>query len=118
MRISNYVLVSLMLSMAITPAADSENQYSIKNIVLDTAGAVEEGEKIFGATCALCHGHKGTGGQGRPLAERAFDPESWFNIISKGRTRGGKRMPPYENSLSEEQRWQLIAYLKSLNDEN
>ena len=113
-----YVLVSLSLSLATMPASAPENQGSMENTVLGTATAAEEGERIFGTTCALCHGHKGTGGQGWPLAGRTFDAESWFNIISKGQTRGSKRMPPYENSLSEEQRWQLIAYLKSLNEEN
>lgn len=113
-----YVLVSLGLSMTAMPASAPENQGPMKNTVLDTAIAVEQGERIFATTCALCHGHRGAGGQGRPLAGRTFDAESWFNIISKGQTRGSNRMPPYENSLSEEQRWQLIAYLKSLNEEN
>ena len=113
MRIFSLVfLCSLLLITTLRASAPEEP--STKDRVLGAMNAAEQGEIVFNTTCALCHGHSGSGGQGRPLQNRSFDPDRWFSTISKGRTRGSKRMPAFENSLSEEQRWQVIAYLISI----
>lgn len=103
---------------AAVSASSASEAISIKEYVLNSSESVEKGEKTFNTSCALCHGHGGAGGQGRPLNNRSFEAERWFNTISKGRTRGSKRMPPFESSLTENQRWELIAYLKTLNDDH
>ncbi len=87
----------------------------IKDQVLKDQSAAVRGETTFNGTCTFCHGHEGQGGQGRPLQGRQFDADKLFTVISKGRTRGGKRMPPYANTFSETQRWELVAYLLALN---
>ena len=116
MKIFKTVLLCSLLIASTAKASSLEEQQSVRDRVLATKGAVEQGELIFTSTCALCHGHAGSGGQGRPLAKRSFDPDRWFTTISKGRTRGSNRMPAYDNSLSEEQRWQVITYLQSLSN--
>ncbi len=45
-------------------------------------------------------------------AEQAQDSDAlWFWRISEGKP--GTKMPSYKNRLTDEQRWQLIAYMRS-----
>lgn len=78
------------------------------------ADAVAAGEALFNRNCTVCHGKAGRGGRSRPLAGRSFEDEYLFNTISKGRKRGSLIMPPWEKTLSGEQRRQLVAYIQSL----
>ncbi len=79
--------------------------------------ALGAGAKLYATNCASCHGAIGQGtGNIPPLSEGPTQsvPEGeifWF--ITTGSVRNG--MPPW-GSLPEEQRWQLVSYLKSLND--
>ena len=116
MRIASHSALCFMLGMSSVFASGDGEQLSLQKRVLASPESAKSGERIFNSTCAYCHGHRGRGGQGRPLNKRSFEAGRWFKIISEGRTRGSKRMPSFEASLNEEQRWQLIAYLQTLND--
>ncbi len=77
------------------------------------------GAKLFNENCAACHGAgaKGNGRHGTPpLATpfvRAADPGALFWILKNGSA--AHRMPSFGH-LPEQQRWQLITYLKGLRD--
>ncbi len=43
-------------------------------------------------------------------------PEVIFNTITNGRIRGSSVMPPWKNTLTEEEISQLVAYILSLRD--
>lgn len=95
--------------------------------------AAEAGQQIFAERCANCHGPTGEGDGEMsdrlpaPPAKlndvallRSAVPVEWFNLISNGDLSAG--MPPFgeasSNPLSERQRWQAIAAVYSLgNDE-
>ncbi len=81
----------------------------------DQAPAAQVGAELYAAHCAACHGRGGEGAGNIPAlahgpAQSATDGEVfWF--ITKGSRSGA--MPSWA-SLPESQRWQLIAYLRTL----
>lgn len=100
-----------------------------KNPVQVNEKSIALGKSIFNGkgTCANCHGEEGKGNG--PLAE-SFDPRprdfcdaddiGWhkartdgeiFWVISKGTESG---MIPFEDMLSEEERWALVSFIREL----
>jgi len=96
--------------------------YSGKTNPLGT-DASTDGAKVFKTNCETCHGSLGHGDG--PIGE-ALDPKPqnlaalqavasddyllWR--ISEGKP--GTSMPPWKNILGEEQIWQLIAFIRTL----
>jgi mono/diheme cytochrome c family protein len=83
------------------------------------ADAVAAGSKLFADHCAKCHGSDALGRGKRPSlrskeVQQAGDGQIfWF--LRNGNLRRG--MPSW-SSLPEPSRWQIIAYLKSLGEQN
>lgn len=98
-------------------------------------GSVEDGRKLYLAHCQQCHGPegKGDGSASAYLVRRPRNftdgvyklktsPPGWliprdediFGVITNGMSSSG--MPPFENILTDDERWSLVAYLKSLSD--
>lgn len=85
---------------------------------------LEAGAAIYAERCAACHGETGMGdgpqsaGLGVPVAALG-DPavagqaslEEWFQVVTEGRM--DAMMPPF-TSLSEAERWNVVAYAMSL----
>lgn len=92
------------------------------NPYIDNSKATVTGKKLFNAYCTVCHGPKGKGdgmaGAGlRPKPTDLSSPEvqaqsdgSIFWKISEGRS----PMPTYHQSLTEDQRWALVNYIRTL----
>jgi glucose/arabinose dehydrogenase len=87
----------------------------LKNPDAGQSAAVGAGSKLYATHCASCHGAAGRGTGNIPVLYRgatqtAPDGEVfWF--ITTGSVDNG--MPSWQQ-LPEKQRWQLVAYLKSL----
>jgi mono/diheme cytochrome c family protein len=77
--------------------------------------AVPAGAKLFDLHCAECHGQMAQGGNKAPslLADEVqrASPGSLFWLLTNGVVRRGM---PVWSKLPEAQRWQLVAYVKSL----
>ena len=84
--------------------------------------AVKAGKKIYKQQCAICHGDtgKGDGVAGMTLTPR---PASFRSDKVKNEsdgaifwkiTNGRSPMAAYKDLLSEEQRWQLVSYIRVL----
>ncbi|MYD10826.1 MAG: cytochrome c [Chloroflexi bacterium] len=87
---------------------------------------IDAGARIFRERCSECHGIRGdgwgelvrAGSVERPLdmTDRALvaakSPLEWFEVITKGRIEN--LMPPWENALSEKQRWDVTLYSYTL----
>ncbi|WP_249115728.1 c-type cytochrome [Azoarcus sp. L1K30] len=82
---------------------------------LNDPARIETGRKRFAKTCAgYCHGHEGIGGRAPDFKGRTdLSAEVAFATISKGR-QGADVMPPWGDAFSEEQIWELVAYLQYL----
>ena len=84
---------------------------------------IADGKKLFSSQCYLCHGKDGDG-KGELAADMKLKLHDYhdaaalkdktdgelFYILSKGKG----EMPGEGDRLSETQRWQLIAYIRSL----
>lgn len=75
----------------------------------------QAGAKLFRQECASCHGRDARGiGKAPPLAGptvRQAQPGKLFWILRNGSLRRG--MPSFAH-LPEDERWQIVTYLKSL----
>ena len=85
----------------------------------DKAWAVSEGKQLFGSmNCAGCHANGG-GGMGPPLMDDDWiygsQPEQIFASIAEGRPNG---MPSWKYTLSNQQIWEIVAYVRSLSSLN
>jgi mono/diheme cytochrome c family protein len=73
------------------------------DIATPTDPVLAEGQNVYRANCASCHGTKGGGGQGPKLAgvvEAKWTLEQHMAIIAGGR---GAGMPKFESRLTPEQ---------------
>lgn len=82
---------------------------------------IGEGQNVYERLCVFCHGPSGSGDT--PAASGFSHRLSDFRKGFKGQTdgalfwkitKGGGPMPAYDKSLTEEQRWQVIHYLRTL----
>jgi len=84
------------------------------------------GSQIYAEKCAPCHGNTGLGdgsmaGQlpvpapalGTDDIARLASPAEWYAIVTQGNLE--QRMPPF-NSLTDRQRWDVVAFLYSLSN--
>lgn len=85
-----------------------------------TGEDIYEGKVNPEVNCARCHGSDGKPtklGKGAldlsdPAASKKHSDARWFWRLSEKKS--GSKMPGYKDKLSEEQRWQVIAYLRTL----
>ena len=121
-------LILLSVSLAFAPGAQEawsvpDEARAMENPVPLTDDALAVGEKNYGARCASCHGEIGRGDgkatrfirPGPPdistaeARDRITDGEMFYKI-----TEGKKPMPGMARTLSEEERWQVVHYLRTL----
>jgi mono/diheme cytochrome c family protein len=88
---------------------------SLKNPFAGQSDAVAAGRKLYKQHCAQCHGQEAQGQDRAPdlrsPAIQKAPPGSLLWILRNGKIRKG--MPSWSR-LPDEQLWQLVAYLQSL----
>ncbi|HEY3475705.1 MAG TPA: c-type cytochrome, partial [Anaerolineales bacterium] len=88
------------------------------------APSTANGEVIFAEKCAACHGETGLGdGEqgiqlgvtvpafGLPEVARPASPAQWYTVVTQGNME--RFMPPFV-SLSDQERWDVVAYAMTL----
>ena len=118
------LLLSLMIVPALLFAAVGDGLWMIKvpdkarakqNPFASESTAVAAGAKLYRQNCASCHGDDATGLSNRPSLHservRAASPGELEWLLKNGSMRNG--MPSWSR-LPEQQRWQIVSYLKSL----
>jgi len=88
------------------------------------APSTENGAAIFAEKCAPCHGATGLGDGpqgiqlgvtvpafGLPEIARPASPAQWYTTVTRGNME--RFMPPFA-SLSDQQRWDVVAYAMTL----
>jgi len=92
-----------------------DKQRSRDNPFDGRADAIAAGAKLFRQNCATCHGGEATGMENRPSLHseriRAATPGELEWLLKNGSMKNG--MPSWSR-LPEQQRWQIVAFLKSL----
>ncbi len=99
-----------------------EDAKKLKNPVTPTEASLGAAKSIYEQDCAKCHGQDGKG-EGPEAAMYDVQPADFTNaqmmgemtdgeifyIISEGR----RPMPAYKKRLTDEQRWQLVNYVRT-----
>jgi copper transport protein len=111
-------------SRAVVEAANAPpaSTAAVLNPVAPDAASVKRGEDIYLANCAACHGVNGAGDG--PTAEWMFPPPGSLPAAVDRLTTGdleyritnglaGTRMPAFAVTLSENDRWDLVNYLRA-----
>lgn len=100
------------------PAADAKKVSKVKA----DAGAIAAGKEIWAKECKSCHGTKGLGDGTKAakidiscgnFSSGAFQGQTDGELYFKT-TKGRKPMPSFEEKLDDTQRWQLVAYMRTL----
>lgn len=93
----------------------------LNDLTLQLAGKeIYEGKVNPLVNCARCHGSdgkptklgKGAPDLSDPAVSKKHSDAQWFWRISEKKP--GTTMPAYKDKLTEEQRWSVIAYLRTL----
>jgi mono/diheme cytochrome c family protein len=122
------ILISLFLLVNNTAVAQRaawiapKSADALKNPFSGNTMAANKGKMIFRQTCALCHGMKGdgTGGGGVGLDPK---PANFLSAKVKDETdgalfwkmsQGNPPMASYKDIFSEDQRWELVNYIRVL----
>lgn len=93
----------------------------VSNPVPSDANSIAEGKKVYVSDCQKCHGKKGMGdGPNASELDKPLDPLN--NASMKGQTdgevfwkisEGKKPMPSGKKTLTDQQRWQVLNYIRT-----
>ncbi|HTP45023.1 MAG TPA: cytochrome c [Candidatus Acidoferrum sp.] len=93
----------------------------LKNPVTATPAALDAARAIYQSRCENCHGANGDG-RGPKATELSVAPADFRNARVMGNatdgelywqiTKGARPMPSFE-SLSEEERWELVTFIRT-----
>ena len=127
--IGSLLVLAVALSLGIwTEARDKDwpvpaEAARLKNPVKATPENLAAARAIYMDKCANCHGDKGLGdgpeaGMYDP-PPASLNDATLMNAMPDGElywkiTEGRKPMPSFKNQLSDEQRWQLVNFLRTL----
>jgi mono/diheme cytochrome c family protein len=86
---------------------------------------LDEGEKVYGSHCAICHGKEGGGdgpvARGLAVKPRDFRDHSWMAGQADGGFMmaamdgiAGSVMPAFSGRLSERELWSAVAYIRQM----
>jgi mono/diheme cytochrome c family protein len=99
---------------------------NLKNPVPASSTVLAQAKNLYADHCADCHGKKGRG-DGSNAADLERKPTNLTQpaLLAQGDgalfwkiSEGRKPMPAYSRKLSEEQRWKLVNYIRTLAPKN
>ena len=105
-------------------APDEADTY--ENPLGENAKATEKGKKIYQKLCWTCHGKTGKG-DGPAAAALTVDPSDYTEASVQSQTDGALywkithgrgEMVSYGSTLTEDQRWMLVNYIRVLGNSN
>jgi mono/diheme cytochrome c family protein len=115
--------VALLADDATVPPWDAPARAARKkNPIAPDAKSLGAGKDVYVANCLKCHGDKGKGDgpsakdldkRPRDLSDPKIAAQTDGSIFWK-LTTGRKPMPSFENLISEDDRWNVINYVRTL----
>ena len=120
--VGSVLLFSTAIAQQATQWVVPKEADALKNPLKDNATSAAEGKKLYTVYCAVCHGDrgKGDGPAGIAITPRPADHSTQkFQAQTDGAiywklTTGRPPMASYKTSLKDEQRWQLVDYIREL----
>ena len=127
------LLLGPLMALTLVGCADADRdlprayrRLEVPEVVLSSAEARTRGHKLFLERCALCHGERGDGHgprtEGLTRMPRDFTNAEWRRSTSPRRVffairegLSGTPMPEWK-SLSEQDAWDMTAYVLSLGE--
>ena len=112
-----FAFASMQQSWTAPPSADK-----VTNPVASDAQSLAAGKILYTKNCFDCHGKKGKG-DGPKSGDLDKSPKDFTKEDFQKQTDGGlfwkitqgrKPMPSFKKDLSEEQRWQVTNYMRTL----
>ncbi len=93
-----------------------------QNPIASDEASIESGKRIYDRSCLSCHGTKGSGdGPAAGFLERhpgvLSDAKMWLQTdgaLFWKITEGNSPMPSFRDGLSQDQRWQVVNYIRTL----
>jgi mono/diheme cytochrome c family protein len=123
MLILSFILLALSESFAQDPWIAPEGAINMRNPIASDASSIKSGGKIFKSVCWTCHGTTGVG-DGPAAAGLNPKPGNLKSDVFQAQTDGAifwkisegrGAMSAYKTALTTTQRWQLVNYLRTLN---
>lgn len=118
-----FILLSLTTSeFQGTPWVAPKEADATVNPIKDNPSATAEGKKLYTQFCVVCHGDKG---KGNGVAAAGLTPRPADHTCQKCQsqtdgaiywklTNGRPPMASYKTTLKDEQRWELVNYIRTL----
>jgi mono/diheme cytochrome c family protein len=114
-RVIQIVLLSLLAVIVLQATSEAgPTGQPAENPFQNNESARAAGQKLFMRHCAECHGHAAEGTDRAPSPRqfvRSAAPRTLHSFIKNGNLRSG--MPSWSR-LPDQQLWQLVTYLQSL----
>lgn len=110
------VLAATLLGAQCLSLAHAGDNDAPKNPYANDKAAAAKGEELFGRNCQQCHNTRGKGGKGPQLIRGAWGPggansdDYMYGVIAGGRP--GTEMGAFALSLSQEEIWDIITFLR------
>ena len=108
MRVHQKVLTMALLLGLGLPVAAADDPVFTDEYLQDSAN-IQLGRSLFKRQCNKCHGKGAYPGKAPKLKPRKLSADDIYLRI----TYGYRKMPPWEDIFSDEERMALTAYLKS-----
>jgi mono/diheme cytochrome c family protein len=132
-KLSRFIIIGTIAGAIILMAAFTPMQQSVewiapasagmvKNPVASNAQSIAAGKIIYTNNCYDCHGKKGKG-DGPKSGDLEKNPKDFTKEVFQKQTDGSifwkitegrKPMASFKKDLTEEQRWQVINYVRTL----
>jgi mono/diheme cytochrome c family protein len=101
---------ALIVALVLSAAAPAHALFGSKTKAAEKAGAVLFRDK----GCAYCHGPGGIGGKKAPSLIGLRTDKLWTpDKITHQILNGGQKMPPFSDSLTDQDIAKLVAYLRA-----
>lgn len=113
----SFVSVSAQETGGQEPSGQEGAAASESPVPLEDPATIEAGQALFVGKlgCYGCHGQAGGGGMGPSLADNNWiyggDPDSIHESLVNGRPNG---MPAFAEAATDEELWQVVAFVRSL----
>ncbi len=117
-----FVFFISLLACAITEWKIPKESKMIKNPISSDENSITRGRELFEKRCVACHGKKGDGkGSMAFLLTRRppdFNHDDIIGMMTDGEifykiSKGNSPMPQWEKKLAENERWDLVNFIRT-----